>query len=284
MLPFLNQKTAFILSLMFYMSLAAFGQGNNPDSSRISISISSGWAIPLGSFAKSSPEKIVRVYNNDPYPPYIRVENYARESSGAAIKGSFINIHFAYRLNQKWLMLAQAGFTRNAVNAQGASDFLNKFPSSSPFNSFSIRAVDYTVLTISSGLNYQLTWRRNGLNFGPMLGIGIMDYPDYEISFKESDFAPLTIRRHLGAQPNLVGLLYGGVAEIYHKWNLRQKGTYKLLARVDVGLRLSYSAADFTYYSTLGNRDTNPRIFESYKDEVNYRLLNLGLSIGYKFN
>lgn len=265
------------------MSLAAFGQGNNPDSSRISISISSGWAIPLGAFSKSSPEKIVQVYNNDPDPEYISIENYARKGSGAAMKGSFINIHFTYRLNAKWLMLAEAGFTRNAVNDQDASDFLNNFLTSSAYNSIRIRAIDYSFLTISSGLNYQLTWKKNGFNLGPMLGLGIMDYPNYEISFKESDFSPLTAHKHLGAQPNLVSFLYGGVVEIYHKWNLRQKGTYKLLAKLDVGLRLSYLAADFTYYSTLGSKDTNPRIFKYYKDEVNYRLLNLGFRIGYNF-
>jgi hypothetical protein len=270
---------------MLCVSPSSFSQSVKSDSSRLSISFSYGGAIPLGAFAQSSPEKIVQVYNIDPFPSYTRIENFDRKNSGAAMPGSYLGINFSYKISRKWIIQTEVGFSRNNVNTQDVTDYLNENQTSSGLISFNVNAVDYSVLSISEAIAYHLEWKNNGVNFGPLIGIGIMNYPYYEIRFQDANTLSTGVyKKHLGAQPNLTSFLYGGVAEIYHKWNLRPKNKTEPLARLDIGLRISYAAADFTYNTAMGTKETNQRIVEYYEDEINYRVLNLGFRLGYHFN
>jgi hypothetical protein len=284
MLPVLNRNTAFIILVMLCVSTTSFSQSVKSDSSRLSISFSYGGAIPLGAFAQSSPEKIVQVYNIDPFPSYTRIENFDRKNSGAAMPGSYLGINFSYKISRKWMIQTEVGFSRNNLNTQDVTNYLNENQTSSELISFNVNAVDYSVLSISEAVAYHLEWKNNGVNFGPLIGLGIMQYPYYEIGFQDMNNSSTRVYKHQGAQPNLTSFLYGGVAEIYHKWNLRLKNKSEPLARLDIGLRISYAAADFTYNTAMGIKETNQTYVEYYEDEINYRVLNLGFRLGYHFN
>jgi hypothetical protein len=261
------------------MSPRAHGQ--SPDSTRFSVSFSVGSSLPLAGFRQSGSDGLVALVPRDPLPPSARFRHYQRKGQAAALPGTVLAINFSYRLAPRWNFLCDVGVAHHRVDTAPAEEFWRQNVPLANFSELQVSASDYRCLSLATSLAYRHSFGRGWLQAGPVLGLAVLTYPDYAVRAQALSRSIQWEFTHWGAEPNLTGLLAGGIAEFTFPWRLVAKKSQQTVARMELGVRLTYVMSEFTYYATVG---TDPQISDYYRDEINYRVLQPTLRLGVKLD
>jgi hypothetical protein len=233
---------------------------------RISISISSGGAIPVGSFGNKD------IISSAIYSTFGPVSNpwlkgIDKSKSGFAEPGYFVNLEMKYMLNQSFGLRLRTGYTFNSVWTDGITQFF-----SARYGPTKFEHEDYKILHAAPGLGYETKLGIFNLSMALYSGLALTNFPYYQSILLWTTTNPPTIWAHEGARPTLKAFLIGGALNI----------DYKVTSRFRWSIECSFQNSNFNY--TVRTRmipagNPNPEI----NDILKTSLINVGLRVQYNF-
>jgi hypothetical protein len=254
--------------------------------------MSIGSSLPIGGFAEINGESLVSYINGTP-----TLNNFSKTGAGFAKQGVSMELGFTYffKRNAKWSFLFDIGQTNNSVDVLSAEQVLKSslnYLQSQDATFISITSAQYTINDASIGTSYRAKTHSTNFEIGSMVGIGILNYPHFEINYQANlNYYPQSYSRvtytNVGAEPSSVAVMYKVFSKIYWTWHLKNPEGKLLKPKIDFGFKVSYRYSDFTYYEAFDrlthSRRVNtlfPRFSESM---VNYRLINIMVHVAYRF-
>jgi hypothetical protein len=273
----INKFTRFVkvftlLVLITYLTTGDLHAQENP---RWHISLSGGWALPVGAYQKIAPEKAVA--NTDGSD---EINGFDKKGNSAAKAGYAFNIGLRYRVQNNWHLTATAGYSLNTVNTEVINNYLNDYanenwftdPTSTVDYRFDFNQQDYQVLYYLAGVAYGVNHGRWQLSLNPQIGLGSLLYPDYNIVYLWITNNNSALR-HEGETPSIQALMWGGSLQT----------SYQLSTRLSAGIMANYLSADFPYEMGLRLVPGGSSGALDKSDEVTYRQVQLGFQLGYRF-
>jgi long-subunit fatty acid transport protein len=264
-----NKMKLFIVCLLLLLANSLKAQAQqNP---RWQVSLSGGWALPVGVYKKIAPEKGVMGENNN-------INGFDKEGNSYADPGYAFNAGIYYQLQDKWHLTATVGRSFNNINAEVMDQFWNEIynegfsPDNPPpwgYREYQIDQQPYRVTYFLPGIAYVLNWERWQLSANPQVGVAGMLYPNYSIAFLWSTDSAL---RHEGETPSIQTLMWGGALQM----------SYQISNRISTGIMANYLSADFPYEIGLRLVPGGSGVLEK-SDIVTYRQVQLGFQLGYRF-
>jgi hypothetical protein len=240
-----------------FLSSSLFAQ---PTKLKWDVSLSYGFAIPVGGFSKFDPEKslLTTVSGGQSRTGLI---GFFKENNSYAKQGQFISLKVTYQFTRHWFASAVAIHSTNAVNTSAFFDYVNSlaFP---PLTQLTNE--DYRVSGWAVGGGYSFRYRRVSFSVAPLVGQAVIASPSY---FFEWFGYPWDWQVIGLTDSPLLG--FNGNISISSR---RQAYT---------SLKIDYTTANFGYRINL----KTPGLPAPYvKDDViTYRLLSVGITVGYKF-
>ncbi len=250
-----------VLSLKLSLSLSAQEALTN----RLSVSVSGGIAIPVGSFGnKDIINSAIYTPENVQNPWIIGID---KSKSGFAEPGYFLNLEMSYKLNQVIGLRLRSGYTFNGVSTEEITQFLSTRYAEQRFEHD-----DYKILHIAPGLGYEKKVGNFSFGIGFFLGLALTNYPYYQSILLYTSTNPPGIWAHYGEQPLLTSFLIGGAL----------KFDYTVTSQLSWGIECSLQSADFDYSvrtMIIPGGNPNPEI----NDVLRTSNLNIGLKLQYNF-
>jgi hypothetical protein len=164
--------------------------------------------------------------------------------------------------------LLRSGKIVNTVHNEILSDFLTlKFDTP-----VSLVHDDYKFNYLSPGFGFARTHKNFEFGFDIFFGYSDCTYPYYKGIRLNSNTDPKIIWAHSGDRPTLESLTFGSEAFL----------RYSLLKHLLIGLACSFQAAQFNYKISNKQIPGGSNVFE-IEDTLKVKLINVGLSLGYKF-
>jgi hypothetical protein len=253
-----------ISSVLFLtFSLTLYAQENI--FSRISLSFSSGPAIPVGSFGDKSVINSLIYTPEDVQNPWVIALD--KSKSGFAEPGFFFNLEMKYRLNQHIGLCFRAGHTYNSVSTEGVTQFFT-----ANYGNQKFEHEPYRIFHVAPGLGYEKRVRKFNLGVGVFSGLAVANYPYYQSILLFTTTNPPAIWAHDGERPALKAFLIGVALNINHK----------ITSRLWWGIECSFQNSNFEYSMTtraIPGGNPNPEINNILRTSN----VNIGLRLQYNF-
>jgi hypothetical protein len=249
-----------ILTLCFDLS------GQEDIQNKFSISLSSGMAIPIGSFGNMD------IINSAIYTPE-EVQNpwvigIDKSKSGFAEPGLFLNLEMKYLLNQSIGLLFQTGYSSNSVATEVITQFLT-----GNYGNQIFKHDNYEIVHFAPGIGYQKKLGNFNLGAGVFSGLALTKYPYYESILLFSTTDPPLKWAHDGDRPNLKALFFGTSINLLYQKN----------SKFNWGLEVSYQSSNFDYSMktrVIPGSSPNPE----FNDTLKTKNLNIGLKLQYNLS
>lgn len=243
----------FLISFSFV--ILSFGQETGVP--KWGVSISYGLGIPVGGFRKVAPIK--SVYYNSISNLY-HLNGFDKDGNSAALNGQFVAFNSTYSLSNGWFFVLEGHFSQNAVNTKPVFNYLNSVLNPD-FTAATNKDDKVTAVMVGIGHHFHL----NNFNFSivPVVGIAKIGSPDYSFTWFNAPFNFDVIE--LKNSP-----LFG----------LNSNVMYRMGSKFHIAIKMDFNSANFDYTTYLRSPGVNPFIKE---DRVTYRLLKIGLTIGFRF-
>lgn len=220
------------------------------------LAFSYGLATPVGSFGKIIPEKSFT--KGDTGNEYIA---FTKEGHGAAKNGQFFSVELNYCLKKHWFVSLIVNQSDNPVDTKPMLEYVNKV-TRMDFNSLTNN--DYRVNSLAIGFGYRYQVKKFGFQLIPILGRAEISKPDYSFTF--SKIYPIDFSVFGKQNSFLLGM--------------NSKISYQLSSRFNLALKMGYNSANFKYVWI----SHSPGV-DQYRgtDVINYRLIQTGITLGFKF-
>lgn len=251
-------KQLYILLFVFVLSfITTQAMAQQEKNRKWELAFSYGLATPVGSFSKLIPEKSYAIDE-------LGKKHFAftKEDHGAAKKGQFISAELSYRLKKHWLVSLIATQSNNPVDTKPVLEYLKIF---SGLNLGSLTNNDYRVNSLAVGFGYRYQVKKFGFQIIPILGRAEISKPAY--SFTTSTLYPIPIVFSVFGKQN--SFLLGVNGRI----------SYQLSSRFSLALKMGYNSANFKYVWIKESPGVDP--YRS-TDVINYRLIQAGITLGFK--
>lgn len=242
----------FVLSLITTQAIA-----QQEKNRKWELAFSYGIATPVGSFGKVNPEKSFAIDELGK-----KRLAFTKEGHAAAKNGRFLSAELSYRLKKHWLVSLIATQSDNPVETKPVLEYLKIF---SGLNLGSLTNNDYRVSTLAVGFGYRYQVKKFGFQVIPILGRAEISKPAY--SFTTSTLYPIPIDFSVFGKQN--SFLLG----------LNSRISYRLSSRFYLALKMGYNSANFKYVWIKKSPGLDP-----YRgtDMINYRLIQAGITLGFK--
>ncbi len=255
-------KNFIILSALF-LSLDLYAQEDI--FSRMSLSVSGGRAIPVGSFGNKNIINSAIYTPEDVQNPWVIGIN--KSKSGFAEPGYFLNLEMKYMLNKSIGLRLRTGYTFNNVWTEDITQFLT-----TNYGNQKFEHDDYKIFHLAPGLGYEKKVGNFSLGVGVFSGLALTNYPYYQSVLLYTTTDPPLIWAHDGDRPNLRGLLLGTSISIL----------YQKSSKINWGFEFGYQSTNFEYAMAtrvIPGFSPNPEINDILKTAI----LNAGLKLQYNF-
>ena len=247
-----------LLLIFMLMSLGVGAQTKG----KLTFSVGSGVAFPVGVFAKKDMEAAA-IYIPNQVP--LAVVSIAKSQSGFAKAGYYYHAELGYSFTKHFYAFVRSGTSVNPISVSEMDAFFSGLNGLE--QQFSHE--DNVLFSASPGLGYYIDKDSWKFGFGVFAGYGKINYPYYEdhFVFTQSDI----IWAHSGARPDLSSWVSGGM----------MKTSYKI-KKITTGFEVQFQRADFDY-------EIYPRTIpggsqsETFSDTLKTRILEVGLTFGYTF-
>lgn len=249
--------------LILTLSLDLMGQGDHYN--KFSISISSGGAIPVGSYANMDIiNSAIFTPENVQNPWVIGID---KSKSGFAELGHFVNLGLNYNLSQSIDLNLQMGYSSNSVSTDGITQFLT-----TNFGNQKFEHDDYKIFHVAPGLGYKIMIGSFNFVVGVHSGLAITNYPYYQSILLFTTTDPPQIWAHDGDRSSLKALFIGTSINI----------NYQFSPKINLGVDLAYQSSNFEYSMrtrVIPGVSPNPEISDVLKASI----LNIGFKLQYNF-
>ncbi|MCH8233942.1 MAG: hypothetical protein IIB82_15045 [Bacteroidetes bacterium] len=256
---------ALILMILSCLQVSAQSDATN----KWSFSVGGGLAMPVGKYGKVDVQNTISVLDG-----YSLVEFFDKEDHSAAQKGYFLSASLARRMYKSFLVSVNVDYTKSSVSTTEINSYYYEILGEPFYYVFTQN--NYEVITTYLGFGYVLEKSIWMTNIQPLIGWGIMTYPIYshqvygDESFGDQAHTILIDYQHLGPTPDPRSLVFGLSATMQ----------VSFLKHLFVQLHAKYLQADFYYKIEPKTKGIDSRL---RSDMVNYRIIDLGLSIGVEF-
>jgi hypothetical protein len=254
------KKLLLILSLTF--PFTALCQDDKEIFKRFTFDIKAGAAIPLGAYANSSTDQLIRENPSDPNREVVGV--FTKNGNGFAKPGYFYEGNLGYRFGKHIFGGVFGQRFTNPINLEPVNFFLKEINPE-----FDMSQNDYKGRLIGPLIG---VGKSNGLfhySISQSVGSAKMDFPIFEMAYGEDIPWVFT---HFGD--------YEPIETWFSKTELIL--SYQLSPWMKLGGNISFIYADFDYSLNLANVPGGSGFYQC-DDTVNLRLLNLGLHLGIEF-
>lgn len=225
------------------------------------ISVSYGFAIPVGGFKKVAPAKDIEAV---PYGTsgqvYYNVYGVPKDGNSYATNGQFGSLDVRYHIDQHWLATLAIHQSKNAVNTEAFLNYASKVVVP-PITAYSNN--DYNVTAWSAGFGYEFNINQFHITLIPVIGQASISSPDYIFEWYTYPF-------------------FFDVTELNNSLLLGLHGNinFKFRSRFYASLKADFDSANFDYTVKMHSPGTN---FLFLDDRITYRLLKIGLTFGVRF-
>lgn len=260
-------KVFTLLVVITYLTTGDLHAQENP---RWHISLSGGWALPVGSFSGIAPE--TGIADDEGSGEF---NGFDKEGNSYARNGYAIGLRVQYRIKSNWYLTSMFGRSFNTVDSEVMREYLNRYANENwtynpPIGGyrFQVDHQNYQVMYFLPGVAYTTNMGRWQFSVNPQLGIATMSYPEYSIIFLWIEDAAF---QHRGETPSIQTLMWGSSVQL----------SYQLNKRFSAGLNVAYLSANFPYDISLIARGGALPLEKS--DIFTYRQVQLGFQLGYRF-
>jgi len=234
------------------------------------ISLGSGFAIPFTEYGKVDVQNSISIRDNN-----IQVyEFFDKENHGAAQIGYFFSLSAGRQIFRHFLVSFNFDYAKNSVKTIEINNYYDETMNIPYYHVFSQN--DYKVRGLYLSIGYQ--WRKNHwmANIQPLLGWYVMSFPSYKLQmFRDESFGDQAhtvavdwLHRTVISDPQ--SLSYGISATV----------TVLFFKSLFLEVHSKFMSADFDYVIVPKTPGVDPR---TRSDVVNYRIIDLGLSVGVAF-
>jgi hypothetical protein len=250
-----------IINICFAFVVLSSSLFAQPAKAKWDVSLSYGFAIPAGGFSKFDPEKSLFTSVSPTGISRTDAYGFRKENSGYAKSGQFASFKIAYHLSRHWFATAAAFHSINSVNTDVFLDYVNQvtFPLIT-----SLTNEDYRVSGWAVGAGYRFYYSHLSFSFAPLVGQAVIAPPSYTFQWFGYPFDYPVIS--LTDSP-----LVGFTSDLRFSTNRSLYTSFKL----------DYASANFHYKSKL--KSPGLSVVEGFDDVITYRLLSVGITVGYKF-
>ncbi len=236
------------------------------------VSAGGGMAVPLTKYGSVDVQNsISRNWNDE----LVVFEFFDKENHGAAQLGYFLTASVARQMFRHFLVSLNFDYTQNSVSTSEMNAYydetMNDYYDGTVFaNYLHVFSQDaYQIKSTYLGIGYTISKNNWNMAFQPLVGHATMAFPIYDL---EVDISTGLMRfKHRGATPDSQSFTYG----------ISVAMGVSLFRNVFVEMNSKYLSADFDYViepHIVGSSDSRIR-----SDVVNYRIFDLGVSIGVAF-
>lgn len=227
--------------------------------------VDGGLSMPITKYGRIDVSKTISMVDDSPVAEY-----YDKEGHGAAEQGVYYGISVKRKfLNNKLITSMAAGQGINEVNVDQISNYYTTFFDDDYYYVFEQKDYRVTYGYFSVGYHHQLSLLH--LTFEPIMGFSSMRFPDYKMTgyLKTTDEYRFDAT-HRGSKENSRAFLMGIQSAI----------EVELLKSLLLGISMQYLSSnhDYAIEPKVAGIDSRKR-----NDTVNYRVFNLGFSLGVQF-
>ncbi len=244
---------------MLIFSISSYGQ------QKWQIKVDAGYSVPISKYAKVDVSETFSFVDGSPL-----AEFFDKEGHGAAETGNYYHITIKRQLlDNKLITSVGFGQGSNPVNTSEISNYYTDFLDDIFYYVFEQDRYNVTYGFVSAGYNHHISILT--FTIEPLIGFSSMRYPDY----KETGYLDATDEfrfeaTHRGPKEDIGSLLIGIQSAI----------DVNFLNRLLLGINVRYLSANYDYIiepkvTGIDSRERN--------DTVNYRVINIGLSLGVVF-
>lgn len=253
----LAMKTMLLIQLVLAMfSIPSYGQ------QQWQLKIEGGYSLPLSKYSKVDVSKTISNVDGN-----LLAEYFDKEGHGAAETGSYyaVNVKRLFS-NKKFIMSVGFGQGSNTVNTSEISNYYTDFTNDIFYYVFEQNDYEVTYAFLSAGYHHNIS--KLSLTIEPLIGYSSMRYPNYKLTvYLDATDEFRFDATHRGPTEGIGALMIGIQSAI----------DFRLIQRLLLGVNLRYLSANYDY--TIEPKATG---IDSRKrnDTVNYRVFNIGLSLG----
>jgi hypothetical protein len=248
-----------------FISTSVLGQEN---SKKFSISISAGFAVPIGAFASNDAEEsAIKKYDLNNENVY-HIQGFSKKENGFATTGQFFSIDLQYNLDKSWFVKAKTEKLSCPVDGESIATYYTQFFPTDIW----VENEDFNLSMLGAGFGYKYNFSKFNLTGALIGGYGKCNYPSYAINIAFSDPEHIAQITQEGETPDLSSFIFG----------LDLSLNYNPVSWLMLGLECDCLNGNFDY--TMQNRfipGGNTGV--EYEDTLSVRLLNLGLKVGFLF-
>lgn len=257
---------AHLCFIVIVLSFLTNISGQNVNTRKFGISVSSGLSIPIGSYGKKDPEYSAIYFDRQVIQS---IRGFEKSKSGFAKTGIDFNFEINYKITSTLKLLLRTGTFSNSVETKSMSEFVTHVYDDKETK---VEEDDYRFLYITPGIKYLYSLGK--LDFGAdiTLGYSRTNFPYYKFVLLFTSVDPPVILAHDGSRPNLGAITVGSSLTT----------DYKILNQLKVGLSLSYQRSDFRYNLATRSIPGGSTVF-LFSDILKVRTLNTALRISYSF-
>jgi hypothetical protein len=229
---------------------------------RFAFEIKAGTAVPVGVYANSSTDQLIRENPFDPNREVVGV--FTKNGNGFARPGQFFEGSLSYRFSKGLFAGVIGQRFENPINLNPVNDFLTEVDPN-----FNMVQNEYQGTLFGPRIGIGKTKGAFQYNVSQAFGWSKLEFPIFEMSYGEN--VPWVFTHFFDYEP-------------IESWFSKTEVTisYRLSPWIRLGGDLSFVYSDFNYSLTLTNVPGGSGFYQYY-DTVNLRLLNLGLHIGVEF-
>jgi|GEM_PF-1240742 len=258
-------KKILLTSIIAAFFWPATAQQESPKKDTWQLSVSGGASIPVGTFARHDAAEAM-IYNTDnPNRVLPPIRGISKSKDGFARQGYYYNADLSLITRPGITFSLRGGRSVNSHRTQGIENFMSDYYNNTTDTQFF--ADDYQVNYLLSGMGYSHSigaWQVKALMAG---GIAMSKYPFY----KRIYYTLESVWRPEKPWPNLYAFAFG------YSINLARNFGKHFTMQAD----FSYVQASFRYY--MANRISPGGSTSYFDDTLNWKVLQTGLSIGFRW-
>jgi hypothetical protein len=232
-----------------------------------SVSVSGGLAIPVGAYKSTNPESSV-VTGELGFPMF---NGFNKKGNAAALQGYIWNAEVKYTLPSDWAFSFAVTSTFNQVETDVIDAYLNDQFGRQGLVTYQVNQRDYEVMFYSLGAKKSKQWEHFFAGGGVDVGLGIMNFPLYDVTIIVTSSGNNHPFYHVGYTPNSKSFALG----------LEAEAGYKFSSHFSTSLNIIYRTADFLY--DIGLQPVGGSAAYLFVDKVNYRQLLPSMKLCYQF-
>jgi hypothetical protein len=261
-----GRYTFSILCLVILCTPACL-QAQQSKLSGLSLSVSGGLAIPVGAYKSNNPENSV-ILTESGFPMF---NGFNKRGNAAALQGYTWNAEVKYALPTNWAFSFSVTSTFNTVETDLINTYLNDQFGRQGLVTYQVNQRDYQVMFYSLGVNKLRYWKNIFAGGGVDIGLGIMNFPLYDVTIIETSSGNNYPIYHFGYTPKSKSFTLG----------LEAEAGYKFSSHFSTSFNIIYRTADFLY--DIGLMPVGGPSGYLFVDTINYRQLLPSLKVCYHF-